>query len=81
MSYNDEDFIMASSLAATGSDKESERFRIVPYPFGRFVVYVKLNERGEFLGISEIKLSTQFLSSKQKLDRLDYLDVEEFYQD
>lgn len=81
MNYDYEDFMMASMMDATGDDKESERVRVVPYPFGGFIVYVMLSEGGEFLGISEIKTSAQFLSSRQKLDRLDYLDVEEFYQD
>lgn len=65
----------------TGSIEEPGRFRIVAYPFDRFVVYVKLDEKDQFIGITEIKLNQQFLSSKQKLASMSFVDVEEFYKD
>lgn len=50
------------------------------YPFGKYNITVKLSNKNEFMGISEIRLNKDFRSYKQRLVTKGYHDVEDFYK-
>ncbi|TFH07473.1 MAG: hypothetical protein E4H14_08420 [Candidatus Thorarchaeota archaeon] len=81
MSYNEGSYLTSSAIEATGSAEEPRRYRTIAYPFDQYVVYVKVDEEDQFVGITEIRINKQFLSSRQKLASMSSLDVEEFYKD
>ena len=67
----------------TGTHGEAE-FRVVIYPFDRYLVHVKVGPENEFLGIIEITLNRDFLSTAQRIasiKALGYHDVDEFYRE
>ncbi|APV43635.1 hypothetical protein Dform_00275 [Dehalogenimonas formicexedens] len=64
---------------ATGSKGESRKWRIVSYPFGRYLVKLKLGRANEFLEIVEISLNKDLLSEEQKIALKGYHDVGSYY--
>ena len=81
MSYRNEDYLPTSAVEATNSAGEQKRFKLLAYPIDRYVVYVELDEGNRFVGITEIRINKEFLSSKQKLASMAFTDVDEFYKD
>ena len=68
----------------TGSHGDFEEFKIVTYPFDRYLIKVKLTPTNEFIGIVEVSVNKDFLSHQQRLVFLTSLglhDVEEFYEE
>ncbi len=68
------------SINVTGDEGLYNDFKIIEYPFGNYTIKVKLAPSNEFLGITEIELTKDFLDLKQKITTRGYLDIEEYYQ-
>ena len=68
-----------SSEIGTGSGARSNQSLV--YRFGPYEITVLLNERNEFIGISEVKVNKEFLSHKQRIKLKGYLDVSQFYDE
>ena len=45
----------------TGSSGPPEEFRIIEYPFEKYVISVKMGPYNEFLGIVEVRINKDFL--------------------
>ncbi|GAI01699.1 unnamed protein product [marine sediment metagenome] len=66
---------------STGSHEVPKDYKIVVYPFDKYLITIKLSPNNEFIGIVEIKVNKDFLSYKQKLPPKGFHDVEEFYKE
>ena len=62
-------------------DSVSEQFKEIVYPFGKYEIKVRLSPNNEFRGITEVKVTRDFLSYKQKISSKGFHDVEEFYKE
>ena len=68
MKTDPELFSNESSMAsATGDMDDKEETKYISLVFGEFDIKIIVNQRNEFLGISEIKYNKEFLSQKQKI--------------
>ena len=68
----------------TGAHTEETRTntKVIGYPFGRYNIKVQLSESNEFLGIKEIELMRNFLTSKQETSFVGKeLDLKKIYPD
>lgn len=65
----------------TGSLDIPEERKTVVCRVGQYEIKVLLTLSNEFLGISEVKISRDFLSSQQKLATPGYIDAGEYYRD
>lgn len=81
MTYQEDSSLTSSARQVTGGAEGPGRFRIVAYPFDRYVIYVKLDDSNRFIEITQVAVNKQFLSDKQKLASMSYLDVEEYYRE
>jgi len=66
---------------ATGSAGEGEDYKIIPYPFDKYEIKVKVSPSNQFMGIIEVKINKDFLSHKQRMGIQTSLDVDEFYRE
>ncbi len=66
--------------AVTGAQTETQAHKVT-YPFERYEIEVIVSDTGMFLGISGIKLKTDFLTHAQKLSTASFHDVEQYYQE
>ena len=63
---NDEEIHMPHlKIEVTGSKSEDEFVRF--YPFGKYMIAVKLSSDGKFLGIEEVIIDRDFRSYEQKI--------------
>lgn len=58
----------------------TEEIKYINFPFGKFDITIKLTKNNEFIGISELKISRDFLAKKKKLPAK-FFDVEKYYKD
>ena len=65
----------------TGSHDENKIYKTIEYPFEKYLIKVKVNESGKFVGVVEVKINKDFLSYKQKVASKGYHNVDEFYKD
>jgi hypothetical protein len=65
----------------TGSHGDIDDFKIIPYPFDKYQIKVKLTPTNEFIGIVEVGINKDFLSYKQKTTLRGFHDVDEFYRE
>lgn len=65
----------------TGSHEAPEKYKLIVYPFGKYLITIKLSPNNEFVGIEEVKINKDFLSYKQKIPSKGFHDVEEFYRE
>jgi hypothetical protein len=65
----------------TGSIMTPESGKSISYPFGKYVIKVKLTDDNKFMGILEIKINKDFLDYKQKLISKGIHDVDEYYRE
>ena len=65
----------------TGSHGDMDDFKIIPYPFDKYQIKVKLTPTNEFIGIVEVGINKDFLSYKQKTTLRGFHDVDEFYRE
>mgnify|MGYP001103102856 CR=1 FL=1 len=63
----------------TGITGESGDYRIIPYPFGKYEIKVKVTPNNEFVGIVEVGINKDFLTQQQKISLRGFHDVEKFY--
>ena len=63
----------------TGSLGEIRDYRIISYPFGRYVIKIKVTANNEFIGIVEVGINKDFLTQKQKISLQGFHDVDKFY--
>ena len=62
----------------TGMESEND-LSLVPYKFGRYIVEVRLDAQGKFLGINGISIAEDFLSLAQRLASIGYIDTDKEY--
>jgi hypothetical protein len=80
--YNDEDSDYGKLRnQGTGSHETRVNYKLVVYPFDRYLITVKLDQEDRFVGIEEVKLRKDFLSYRQKMPDRGFHDVEEFYKE
>jgi hypothetical protein len=80
--YSNEDFDYTTLRnRGTGGREAPENYKLVVYPFGRYLITIKLSLNNEFIGIEEVKVNKDFLSYKQKIPSKGFHDVEEFYRE
>jgi hypothetical protein len=65
----------------TGSHEVTEDYKIIEYPFDKYVIKIKLSPNNEFIEIVEIRINKEFLSYKQKVTSKGFHDVDEFYRE
>lgn len=68
------------STPATGS-YGFEDSKHIKYPFGKYIIVVKVTSDNKFLGIVEVEVNKDFRSHAQKIASTNFLDVEEYYKD
>jgi len=61
----------------TGSKGFIKEFKVIEYPFDRYLVKVGLSTENEFLGIIEINVNKDFRSYSEKFKAEDYHNLEE----
>lgn len=66
---------------ATGDMTEDYGYKTISYPFDRYEIKVKVTSTNEFVGITEVKINKDFLSHRQRIGTLSYLDVDEYYRE
>ena len=83
MMYKGEDGLTNNELAGdgTGSLDVAREYVEIVYPFGKYRITVRLSPSNEFLGIAEVEIDKDFLSSKQKAISKGFHDVDEFYKE
>lgn len=67
--------------ANEGRQDTGSSSKTVKWPIGPYVVTIVLDEGYRFVGITEVALSTDFLSHKQRTATTGVFDVEEYYTD
>ncbi len=65
----------------TGAHFVEENIQVIYYPFGKYLIKVKVDKNKRFLGILEVSLNKDFLSRAQKISSLQVHDLEEFYKE
>lgn len=76
--------IIIRQLKTIGTGSHSyydECNHIIVYPFGKYEIKIALNERNEFIGVTEVRTNKSFLGFKQKSQLKGYHDVEEYYNE
>ncbi len=66
---------------STENDIERNEFKTIVYPFGKYQITVNLDNLNRFIGITEIKINKEFISSMHQIVLKDYHDVLNFYED
>ena len=67
-------------VTATG-EPEQVGGKLKAYPFGKYVVVVKLTKDDRFVGIEEIRLRKDFLTQKQRMGRIGSHDLDDIYRE
>lgn len=70
-----------SKRRGTGSHDFLGPYKTITYPFGKYVITIKLTLANEFVGVEEVKLNTEFITYKQKLSPKGYHDIDDLYHD
>lgn len=79
---NNENFSYAEiSKQGTGSREEHVDYKIIVYPFDKFLISVKLTPDGRFIGIVQVQVNKEFLSYQQKTTPKGFHDVDELYRE
>jgi hypothetical protein len=68
------------STPATG-DLQNEQSQTVSYKFDRFEIEVRLTPSGQMIGITGVRVNTDFLSHSQNMARLGTHNVEDYYRE
>ena len=63
-------------LEFTGSKSRDEYIRL--YPFGRYVIAVRLSGDGKFLGIEEVRIDRDFRSYEQKIPEKAFRNIGDY---
>jgi len=78
--FESEEFTESSiSIGETGTGSKGfiKEFKVIEYPFDRYLVKVGLSPENEFLGITEININKDFRSYSEKLKAEDYHNLED----
>jgi hypothetical protein len=59
----------------TGEVKE-EPYRVVHYPFDRYVITILLSPENEFIDITEIRIDKDFLEGRQRIAAIPSIESE-----
>jgi|WetSurMetagenome_2_1015567.scaffolds.fasta_scaffold257317_2 hypothetical protein len=62
----------------TGGKKEEA---IIVYPFDKYKIEVKVDLNGKFLGITGVRIKTDFIPFMQRLGQTGYLDLSKVYSE
>ena len=65
----------------TGSIQLDREFKIINYPFDKYIIKIKLSLKNEFIGIEEIKINKSFISYTHKTTPKGFHDVTKLYLD
>ncbi len=58
---------------------ERDEEAILVYPFDKYKIEVKVDLKGKFLGITGVRIKTDFIPLMQKLNQTGYLDLSKVY--
>ncbi len=75
------DFSKKRNIGATGAQFETEQYKRVIIPFGKYEIVARLTEDNRLIDIVELRIKQDFLSPEQRVSTSGYLDVDEFYQE
>ncbi len=67
-----------SEYARTITENEKDKSLLL-YRFDRYIVEVRLDPNGKFLGINGISIAEDFLSLTQRLNSIGYIDTDKDY--
>lgn len=71
---------MTNKISVTGEIVQEDIATKI-YPFDKYEIEIRLSSSGKFLGISTIKINTDFLSYAQKVNSITHHDVEKYYEE
>lgn len=69
------------SPAGTGSVGNIDDYRIIRYPFDKYEIAVIVDSNNRFMGIYEVAIKRDFLSSRQRMATRSHIDVDEYYKE
>jgi hypothetical protein len=70
------EFFELDKQAKTG---ECDEAAILVYQFDKYKIEVKVDPNGKFLGITGVRIKTDFIPLMQKLNHTGYLDLSKVY--
>ncbi len=70
------EFFELDEPAKTGERDEEV---VLVYPFDKYRIEVKVDPNGKFLGITGVRIKTDFIPLMHKLNQTGYLDLSEVY--
>ena len=65
----------------TGSHEAPMDYKIIIYPFDKYLIKIKVSPDDKFLEIVEIKVNKDFLSYQEKATPKDSHHVEDYYRE
>jgi hypothetical protein len=72
---------MDANISSITGEHDLNETRTIIYPFERYEIEVQLTPDGKFIGISQVKISKDFLSHLQRQSSIEVLDVEKYYRE
>ncbi len=65
----------------TGSEENIKKVKEIRVPFDKYIIKVGLSPTNEFLGITEIEISKDFRSEREKMKSKPFYDVDKYYEE
>lgn len=69
---------LINKTSVTG-ELEDKDYKIIEYPFDKYLLKIALTITNEFLAVVEIKINKDFLTYKEKIINQSHYDVDEYY--
>jgi len=81
--FNSKDALDYDKLRSrgTGAHEAPANYKIIVYPFDKYLIKIMLSPDDRFIGIVEINVNKDFLSYQQKATPKGSHDVEEYYRE
>lgn len=76
---NNEDIFDIGDQIGNFKHEIAESFQIVKYPFEKYVISIKTDFDGKFLGITEIEINQDFINYEKLKIRSSEVNIEQFY--
>lgn len=57
-------------------ETDEETYRVVLYPFDRYVITIRLSPQNEFIDILEIKINKDFLEGRRRIEAIPSIESE-----
>ena len=71
---------LINKTSVTG-ELEDKDYKIIEYPFDKYLLKIALTVTNEFLAVVEIKINKDFLTYKEKIINQSHYDVDEYYNE